>query len=365
MNVENSRTKSLSSLCELSLMRNHLMLQDVSNMPYRLIRNVLMKVKLEQLCKLEETNSLLIFEDDEIWHNLLVKDYPLHVHESFLRKRGEIMNYFVSFIETYDPSLLRDVELMKGYLRFAIKKDPRHQKYKVPSRMLYFKYQAETVRKQELSTQRLRFQMQELQREKEKNQISALDDPLYCEKRTKSGIKINDRSDLFVKSYKEHQRRQQHFKSGGYDISKRPVKRVAFGGQVGTPIAPSNQTNYNALSDNGTEVKPIVEVPKPPVTLTRPKQPTSPARTRRLNDEPHPFLKRRKPILRRQSLASARPLAQPVERTARPVVVKVGSCRINSKSKKSSIFAAPSPQEELVRQHSSHSNAYIFDSSGR
>ncbi|CEP63196.1 elongin A LALA0_S07e04632g [Lachancea lanzarotensis] len=361
MNSQNSRVKSLSELCELTLMRNHLVLRSVSNVPYRLIRNVLMKLKVEQLCKLEETNVLLIFEDDEIWRNLLAKDYPLHAGESFLRKRDEIMNYFVTFIEQHDPNLLDDAEVMKGFLRFAIKKDPEIQKYRVPSRMLYFKYQADTVRKQELSTQRLRFQMQQLQQEKAKNQIAPLEDPLYCEKRTKSGMKNSNRSDLFVKSYKEHQRRQQHFKNGGFDSAKRPVNRVAFGGQVGTPVSRNSEVSGDVSHTNVNKANVASsQISRNSSQHGSPKQLSSPPRVRRLQEGPNPFLKRRKPVFRRQNSTTPEVSNRPIQHSTEPVVVKVG-CKITNKSKKSSIFTVPSPQEQIARQHGNQQNAYIFE----
>ncbi|SCU86983.1 LAFA_0E04038g1_1 [Lachancea sp. 'fantastica'] len=366
MSFQSPRVKSLSELCELSLLRNHLVLRSVRNTPYRLIRNVLMKLKMEQLCKLEETNVLLIFEDDEIWHNLLVKDYPLHADKSFLRKREEIVNYFVSYIEQHDATLLEDVELMKSFLRCAIKKDPELQKYRVPSRMLYFKYQADTVRKQEVSTQRLRSQMQQLQQEKQKNQIAPLDDPLYCEKRTKSGLKNSSRSDLFVKSYKEHQMRQQHFKNGGFDASKRPVKRVAFGGQVGMPASRNGELSAEVTypSVNKADV-PSSKIIRSPTQHASPKRISSPPPARRLQEEPNPFLKRRKPMFRRQNSPSPVPSSGHInEHATKPVVVKVG-CKISNKSKKSSIFTAPSPQEQIAKQCGNQSNAYIFDNKSR
>lgn len=360
------RVKSLCSLCEISLMRNHLMLQNVANIPFRLLRNVLAKLKVDHLCRLEESNVLLIFEDEEIWLALLKKDFPLHVHEVYQRKRDEIAAFYVTFVEEHDSSLMEDPELMKNFLRSAVRKDPATHKYKVPSRMLYFKYQSEMVRKQELSTQRLRMRMHEMQQEKEKNQIVPLEDPVYCERRIKPGAARtsgSERSGLFVKSYKEHQRRQQHFKSGGYDVKNRPVKRVAFGGQVGKSLAPPAcppapvATSTTSATSPSAGTSPLNNTPSntsffPPSLQKRPSK------------EQNLFLKRRKPIIKpKTSSNNPQPSAQTsnAPKSPKPTVIKVNSTKINKKSSKSSIFAAPSPQQRLLSQHNQKPTVYIFD----
>ncbi|SCU90097.1 LADA_0F01794g1_1 [Lachancea dasiensis] len=364
MNEERLKVSSLRSICEVSLMRNHLAITNVANVPYRLIRNVLMKLKVDHLCKLEETNVLLIFEDEEIWRNLLAMDFPLHVGEAFQRKRDEIMAFYVSFVELHDPGILRDADLMRGFLRFAIKKDPESQKYRVPSRMLYFQYQEEMLRKQELSTQRLRMRMQELHDEKQKNQIVALEDPVFCEKRVNSTSKISERSSPFVKSFKEHQKRQQHFKSGGFDITKRPVKRVAFGGQVGSlgvHNCSKNEAKVVPAASGTAMTQTSTAVRKP--TYVRPKQPDTPPRAKRQSNEPNPFLKRRKPPSRPKPLnASTQPVHLPQEK--KPGRVKLKSTKIK-RSTKSSIFTTPSPQDQIFDKGKDRPNAYIFDSPQR
>ncbi|SCU86439.1 LANO_0C07998g1_1 [Lachancea nothofagi CBS 11611] len=363
MSGQESRIQSLSSLCEITLMRNHLMLQNVANMPYRLIRNVLMKLKMDHLRKLEETNVSLIFEDDEVWLELLKKDYSLHVHESFHRKRDKIVEFYISFVEAHDPAFLQDMELIKSFLRFAIKKDSESQRYRVPSRMLYFTYQEDTLRKQELSTQRLRLRMQQLQQEKEKNQIVPLEDPVYCERKTKGSGRSNDRSGPYIKSYKEHQKRQQHFRSGGFDATTKPVKRVAFGGQAGTPASQRNEAEAHHAEAKGISKNPSASVSRSPVQ-SQVKRPATPPRGKKPSSDQNPFLKRRKPIPRLKSKASCTPPILP-SKDREPVVVKLNSTKINKKSTRSSIFAAPTPQEMAFGQDGNKPNAYIFDSSQR
>ncbi|SCU98491.1 LAMI_0F14884g1_1 [Lachancea mirantina] len=302
---------SLCSLCEMSLMRNHLIVHDVANVPYRLIRNVLLKCKLDQLCKLEKSNVRLVFEDEEVWYELLKKDFPMHVHESSASKRDEICNFYAEFIEDNDPEFMRDTELMKKLLRAAVQKDPITLKYRVPSRMLYFKYQKDILRKQEASAQRLRLRTQELKQEKAKNQIVALEDPVYCEKQSKSSRSVNptDRSGLFLKSYKESQKRQQLFRSGGFDAStQRPVRRVAFGGGAVAPVAatPSTPRNRTPTPGSGAEIQfqtsspttcSVSELPKPksPNISHSQTSPTCPGTQRKKKQEQASiFLKRRK-----------------------------------------------------------------------
>lgn len=357
MQDEGRKVEKLSALCEISLMRNHLALQNVANVPYRLIRNVLMKLKVEHLCKLEETNSTLIFEDEEVWLELLKKDFPLHVQETFVRKKDDICRFYLSFVESHNPALLEDEELIKNLLKYAVRKDPNTHKYRIPSRMLYFKYQDEVLRKQELSTKRLRLRMQEIQQEKQRNQIVPLEDPVYCEKKTKPvRSSLADRSDLFVKSYKEHQRRQLHFKSGGFDITRRPVKRVAFGGQVGTAL-------HTSLPSAPVSPPPAFTSPNSKLTTspTVPqKRPSSPSKVKRVQP-PSIFLKRRKPQLpmvpKNKSPASTEP------KNKKTVVVKMNSA--NTNKKKSSIFKTPSPQEQILKDSEHPPKAYIFDSTHR
>lgn len=366
MEHKQTKIKSLSSLCEISLMRNHLMLQNVANVPYRLVRNVLLKLKMEHLCKLEESNVLLIFEDEEAWVELLKKDFPMHVHDTYHRKRDEIVAFYADFVEKHDPPKSRDEELMRGFLRFAVRKEPATHKYKVPSRMLYFKYQEDMLRKQELSTQRLRMRMQEMQQEKEKKQIVPLDDPVYCERRTKAAARAGaaERSGLFAKSFKELQKRQLHFKSGGYDAKSRPVKRLAFGGQVGRP-APSPAAPSPAAPAPCAAPAPPVAAPAPlPATMqdtSQPKRSTpavAPSARRKPTPEQNLFLKRRRPVPKPKTPPT--PRAEPSVKR-KPTVVKVNSTKIHRKNTKTSIFAAPSPQQQVLSQHSNTSSAYIFD----
>ena len=82
--------KSLQTLCEISLMRNHSNIQSVSNVPYHLLKRILQKVKIPQLLKLEKSNVLLIFDDDELWLEFLRQDFPTNVHEQFVSKSASI-----------------------------------------------------------------------------------------------------------------------------------------------------------------------------------------------------------------------------------------------------------------------------------
>lgn len=354
-----SRAPSLTTLCEINLMRNHLLIQDVANVPYRLIRNILLKLKRDHLCKLEASNPLLIFEDDEVWIRLLNKDFPLHVHESYTSRKEEIYDFYLSFVEGHQPALFQDEGLLRSHLNSAVRKDFTSQKYKIPPRMLYFKYQEDLIRKQEQSEQRLRLRMKKIKKEQEKKQIVHLEDPLYMEKKTRTQKNtLGNRSNLFTRSLKEHQKRQQHFKSGGYDVTKRPMKRLAFGGQVGATCAPNTHPSpptetHPPLSPNATHPPPVAKPPPNPVKKRKP-------------NEPNIFLKRRKPlpIVRNKSKTTSTPAPAPPESKKKkdPVVVKVASTKVSKK--KSSIFSPPSAQQQESQAPESPRKVYIFDGSG-
>ncbi|AET40850.1 elongin A Ecym_6480 [Eremothecium cymbalariae DBVPG len=216
---------TLEKCCVLTLMRHHTLIDDVAHIPYALIRQVLQKLKAEQLVRLEKTNPLLILGDEEIWYDLLKKDFPLNVHEQYVSRKNQVYEYYLGCIKENDEKLLDDKPLVKNYFHENVKKDPVVFKYRLPSRLLYYKYQQEVAEKQELSAERLRQSVKQLQAEKEKMLITMLEDPIYVERELRS-TKIKqhqNRSNLYLKSYKEHLKRQEHFKSGGYDPTKRRI----------------------------------------------------------------------------------------------------------------------------------------------
>lgn len=282
--------KSLSELCELTLMRNYSQLEEVKNIPYRLIRNILWKVKMPQLVKLEKSNVLLVFEDDGMWLNFLKQDFPTSVHDCFISKKEDIKHYYLKFISENEPEILEvDPELVKMHLKSIVRKDLVKNKYKIPYRMLYQRYQEDVLKKQEKSTERLRLQMKQLQQEREKNQTVVVDQSFYLKnqpKRSSSNSPYNQHhSELFRKSIKDHGSRLRHFKSGGFDIAKRHSTRVAFGGAAGG--ATSNGPARESAKNNP-------EIRSNPLHSNPIQPPKSPIQNRRV-DPPSIFMQRKKP----------------------------------------------------------------------
>lgn len=275
--------RSLSKLCEIELVRNHKMLDNTSNIPYRLLSNVLKQMKKDQLNKVEKCNVLLIFEDDDIWLQFLKSDFPSSVSDSYTSKRETIRDYYLDFIKLNDPQMLiYDRELIDTYLGRCIRKDPLRNKYKIPYRVLYSNYEQDEIRKAEQSTERLRSKMREIQKERESKQSVTVDYSFYSKNNpTKKNNKFsnnsnhNKHSELFKKSLKEHQTRLKYFKDGGFDIAKKHTNRVAFGGSAGgssgVSLKPNNNTVATLAAENShpheiTVTKDIIDL-KPTIPL--------------------------------------------------------------------------------------------------
>lgn len=341
--------KSLSELCEISLTRNCSQLEEVKNVPYRLIQNILWKVKMPQLVRLEKSNVLLVFEDDEMWLNFLKQDFPTSVHDCFITKKDDIKHYYLNFINDNEPELLEtDAELIKMYFRSVLKKDLNKNKYKVPYRMLYQRYQDDVIKKQEKCTERLRLQMRQLQQEREKNQTVVVDQSFYLKnqpKRSNTRMPYKDRqhSELFRKSIKDHGSRLRHFKSGGFDIAKRHSTRVAFGGAAGDTANDARNEAFEAPSQsNSAAIQP----------------PKSPVQKRRV-DPPSIFLQKKRPCHVRTS-------QDIIPQSSQPVTQAPNASRRTGHKKKSAIFSAPgfeppSQHQHLPSKSKDSQMVYIFD----
>lgn len=347
--------KSLSKLCEISLMRNYQQVQEVTNVPYRLIRNILLKVKFDQLCKLEKSNVLLVFEDDDLWLNLLKQDFPTSIHESFVSKKNVIRQYYIDFVQENDPALLEeDFELFETYLQPMLRKDRTNGQFRMPYRMLYFKYQEDVVRKQEKSAERLRLQMKQLQQERMKNQIVVVDPPFSGKNLARKTAK-EYHSDLFRKSIKEHDSRLRHFKNGGFDIAKRHATRVAFGGSAGGGL-----TSPPRLSDTESDPRQIRRSPNEPAReLIPPKEPSPclPTAIKKRRTEPPSIFLKKKPAV---PIAKPRDTTTPLQPIASPRKTTAGH------KKKSALFDNSSQHDSTqgsppAGDRAQHKSIYIFD----
>lgn len=308
--------KSLQTLCEISLMRNHSNIQSVSNVPYHLLKRILQKVKIPQLLRLEKSNVLLIFDDDELWLGFLKQDFPTNVHEQFVSKRDTICKYYFDFVKKNDIELYRsDQDLLKSCVRQSVVKDIRNNKYRIPYRMLYSKYQQEVEKKQEESAERLRLEMQKLQQEREKKQTIVVDHTVYFKKRnTKKTTRLENEahSQLYMKSLKDHESRLKHFKDGGFNIAKRHAQRVAFGGKAG---GQSSTLKKGSVPIKAEPFKVNRQIDSLTVEKKDIPQPITPVKKRR-SESPSIFLNRKKPALLRPApktnTAGSRPHSTPI-----------------------------------------------------
>ncbi|EJS42082.1 ela1p [Saccharomyces arboricola H-6] len=314
--------KSLRTLCEISLMRNHSNIQSVSNVPYHLLKKILQKVKIPQLSKLEKSNVLLVFDDDELWLEFLKQDFPTNVHEQFVSKRDSICKYYLNFIRDNDMELYRsDQELIESCLRQSVLKDTRNNKYRIPYRMLYAKYQQEVEKKQEESAERLRLEMQKLQHEREKKQTIVVDHTVYFKKKNPRKTTRSDNgphSQLYMKSLKDHESRLKHFKDGGFNIAKRHAQRVAFGGKAGRQPSSLKQDPAPFKKETSKINRQI----DPPTAENKNAPPPSTPVKKRRSESPSIFLNRKKPALSRAvsktNNASSRPPSIPITNDHRP-----------------------------------------------
>lgn len=369
--------RSLSQLCEVSLMRNYQQVQNVANVPYRLIKSILMKVKFDQLCKLEKSNVLLVFEDDELWLNLLKQDFPTSTHDSYTSKKNGIWQYYVEFAAENDPAVLEEQsELFEIRLQSMLRKDPANGQFMIPYRMLYFKYQEDVIQKQEKSAERLRLQMKQLQQERKKNQIVVVEPSFYAKNQPRRTLKEHH-SELFRKTVKEHGSRLRHFKNGGFDIPKRHNTRVAFGGSAGGLSVPStepsspraNETSARPTGDpkRDTEVKAPAAPPPPPAVKKRRAEPPSIFLNRKKPSLSVPKEPRKEPSPKELSPKEQSPKQPPQPATTSPRRTLTGRKKRSalfdtSSQQKPARLAAPAPAAD---SRESHPSVYIFDKRNR
>ena len=239
MNHKN-KIGTLVELCQQELMKNPKLLEDVSNVPYNLLRKVFKEINLEpnQLKQLERSNIFYIFEDDELWLNFLLKEYPTHVPDSYVSHRGTIENYYMKIFESYSNVLdEREIDLFDRYVMEKIKKDRKCNKYRIPYRMLFETYQNDVERKKMKSTERLRQSVLKLDEERKRNQTVTVDYSMLIHQQGQS--KNSRRRKEYwdnrtpIKSIDKHNSSLQNAIN---QVKLNPPTRVAFGGVAGRPL---------------------------------------------------------------------------------------------------------------------------------
>lgn len=235
----NKRILSLQESCLITLLRHHTSVEDISFVPYRLIQSLLRKVKAEQLIRLELTNPLIIFEDDEIWHNLIKKDFDPEFTYHYTSKKSDVLQYFklaISDALSDHPgaSFSSDVtiDVLKNFVELILIRN-KSGLYRIPCRLVYEKLREEISEKDKRIAAKVRETTQRIQQEKKQIQITAMKEPgSVLSHRLKNKL-FESKSKVFVESLKDSQKRRQQFKASTVRIEKRVVQRVAFGGQAG------------------------------------------------------------------------------------------------------------------------------------
>ncbi|CDO94105.1 unnamed protein product [Kluyveromyces dobzhanskii CBS 2104] len=274
------RVVTLEEICVITLLRHHTLVEDIKYVPYRLIKRVLAKLKVDQLVKLEKTNFLLIFEDDEIWYNLIRKDFDPSFSYQFTNKKNEILQYFKHVITTYAPSSAcegTDTETLKNFFRPIVAKNSQGL-YRVPCRLLYEKMRDDILEKDERIAAKVRETTHRIQQEKNRIQITAMVEPPSTAANKQKTRLLESKSKVFVSSLRDSQRRRQHFNANSVNIEKRVIDRVAFGGQAGVstitahtpsstrtaPVAvPDPKTHESIPTDNKKEDTPTTTTTLP------------------------------------------------------------------------------------------------------
>ncbi|CCF56231.1 hypothetical protein KAFR_0A07970 [Kazachstania africana CBS 2517] len=304
--------KSLKEICELAVLQNSRMLDDINNVPMYLILPLLSKIrnmKVEQVVKLERSNFGLIFESDFIWLHLLRVEFPNNIDHGFISNNDIISNYYTKFFQTdylYDLN-----EFEKEYIERCIieklKKNPQKNKYELPPRMLYFKYENDTRKREERSAERLRMNVQEIAKEREKKQTVIVDAPfLLTNKKRGMGIWGNNRKRL--SSYFHNKQN-----------IKRQVSRVAFGGSAGRPIKEPPKSESTQLPAPLPPPVEIIRTPPDHLHTTKPVRPI--LKRKRPSNSNNIFLNTStittvSPTKRKPSLSPS-PKAQPTQPSSR------------------------------------------------
>ena len=170
--------EDLTTLCQNELIKNPKIIDNLSHVPYRLIKRVfeVIHIKVDQLLMIERSNVFYIFEDDDIWLGLLKSEFPGNVHDSFISDGKVIREYytreFAPVMETLSPL---ERERFKLCLHEKLRRDLETGKYRIPYRMLYFQYQEDIKRREAESAEKLRLTVQKINKERERKQTAVVD----------------------------------------------------------------------------------------------------------------------------------------------------------------------------------------------
>lgn len=269
---------SLSSLCVNVLLQNHLLLTDLGDVRYPLIKKVLLKLSFQQLSNLESKNPMLIFEDDEIWDALIRKEFPQELNENFTTNKSKIWKFYEYQLNEFNF----DVSQIDINHYINIKNQIHNGnkiKYKLPSKLVYLKLLNDYQLKKEIAIENLRQRTIDNEKSKEKNKLILLNeiipttDNIY-HRRINSSNNLPNRSKLFQKAHNEAKKHLNYFR---------------------------NPMNNARIIKVNTPSNPIIipsQVTKP---IKSPQRPTSPAKPIKRNPKPVSIFLQKKPKKKEQS----------------------------------------------------------------
>lgn len=259
--------KSLKELCEIELKRNYRSINDVSRMPFYLIEPCLKLMKPEQLESIEKKSPLLVLEDDHIWLNHLQNDFPTNGQDMFTSKKNTIEKYYTDFINENIDEIDRNCwlfvsidELVNRRMVQLVKRENGHWRTRIPYRKIYLRYKDDEIKKQEISAEKLRLQMQQIKKEREEKQTITVGSEFFNQNYKRYGRKTNEtffndgnRSKLFIKSMKENANRSRIFQGPRHDFTPIPVKNRDFARENTRIVhAPSSKVMGYQIPENFT-----------------------------------------------------------------------------------------------------------------
>jgi elongin-A len=159
---------------------------------------------------------MLIFEDGEVWKNLIQKEYPQEMSEKFTTNKSKIRNFYELQLNEFKFDYSRlDLE---HYINLS---EPETnmpvRRYRLPSKLIYLKLEREYQAKKELAIENLRQRMQEIERSKEKNKVIHLNEVIpvdtHSVRRPQPSSSLQHRSKLFQKSHGEAKKHLDYFRN--------------------------------------------------------------------------------------------------------------------------------------------------------
>lgn len=130
---------SLKDIAQYTCIQHAARITDVGETPYRLVRPILKRLNAKQLTQLEETSPAVMPDSDEVWAQLIERDFP-------------------------------DRPFHRGATRGLIVGETN-----MPHKALHLQYTTERDEFRATSAQRLRRMTEKIQKEKSKNSIIALE----------------------------------------------------------------------------------------------------------------------------------------------------------------------------------------------